>query len=147
MIIAILGAIFKWALQNQMVMGFFALVTSKIYILVEDYIKKRYFPIAKEVVIEQRQDYVIKRKIPNKNKMNIGYVLLFSIFVLFGFYVFFTYQQFPYLKQSQIIEEIEKIKLFIILFTVFLSVKLLSFSTTLEDMFKALPLIKSFFKK
>ena len=147
MLLSILGAIFKWALQNQMIMGFLTLVGSKIYILIEDYIKKKYFPIAKEIVIEQCQGKTIKRKIPNEKNINIGYVLLFSIFVLFGFYVFFTYQQFPYLKQSQIIEEIEKIKLFIILFTVFLSVKLLSFNTTLEDMFKALPLVKSFFKK
>lgn len=54
MLFTILGAIFKWALQNQMIMGFLTLVSSKIYILIEDYIKKKYFPIAKEVVIEQR---------------------------------------------------------------------------------------------
>ena len=147
MLLTIIEAIFKWALHNQMIMGFFTLVGSKIYILIEDYIKKKYFPEPKEVVVEQYQGRPIKRKVPNEKRINIGYALLLGIFILFGFYVFFTYQQFPYLKESQIVEEIEKIKLFIILFTVFLSVKLLSFSTTLEDMFKSLPLIKSFFKK
>ena len=146
--ITFLGVMLQWALKNQMVAGFFAFAGSKVYLLIEDYIKKKYFPIVKEVVIEQLpRKQPIKKPIARRRSVRFGHYLLLLIALLLCFYTFITYQQFPYLKESQIVEELEKIKLFIILFAIFLSAKLLSFSTTLKEVIETLPLIKNFFKR
>lgn len=145
--ITFLTTIFAWALKNQVVSGALAFLGSKIYFLVEDYIKKKYFPKPQEIVETKCGHNTIKKKIPSKRNVDLGYFLFFSIVILLGVYIIITYQQFPYLSKMQIVEELEKIKLFTILLVIFFAVKLLSFTTTLEEVFKGLPLIKNFFKK
>lgn len=144
---ALLTTLFTWALKNQLVSGFFGFIGSWIIIKLEDYIKKKFFPKPQEVIIEKIEGKPVKKKVASKKNVSFGYTILLCIFVSFGFYIYFTYQQFPYLNKAQIVEEIEKIKLFIMLFVIFLSVKLLSFHSTLKEMFEVLPLVKNFIKK
>jgi hypothetical protein len=91
-----LSTFFAWAIKNQMITGFLTLVGSKIYLLIEDYIKKKYFPQPQIVEIKECNHKITKKKVAKKENIHLGYIILFSILGLLGIYIFFTYQQFPY---------------------------------------------------
>lgn len=146
--ITILTTIFAWALKNQVIAGGVTLIAGKVYTLFEEWFKRKYFPEKQEVVIQKVEQQTVKKKVASQKKTNFALSLLIFTILLLGSYVLITIWSFQFMKSDSMkLEAIEQMKLIIILCVAFFLAKLVSFTTTLEEIGKMLPFIKSFIKK
>lgn len=150
--ISIITTFFAWALKNQFIAGGLTLIGGKIYNLAEEWIKRKYFPKTKEVVVETKivkgEEKTEKKKVVPKKRVEFAKLLLVALFVCMFSYCFITYSSFKYMKNdAMILEAMAEMKLVFVLTLAFLLAKLVSFTSTLDELGKLLPFIKNFIKK
>ena len=150
--ISIITTFFAWALKNQLIAGGFTLIVGKIYNLAEKWVTSRFFPKPQEMVVETKivkgEEKTEKKKVVPKKRVDFAKLLLIALFVCMFSYCFITYSSFKYMKNdAMILEAMAEMKLVFVLTLAFLLAKLVSFTSTLDELGKLLPFIKNFIKK
>lgn len=135
--LTILTTFFAWALKSPFITGFFSLVGSKIYLLLEDWFKKKYFPKSKEIIVEHIEDKPAKRKVVQKKDKYTFVWIMAGIGLLLIAYVLAVVWEFQYITSiAEKRNAIEQVRLILILCLSFLLAKATTFNSAFLDFLK-----------
>ena len=135
--LTLLTTFFAWAVKSPFIAGLFSIVGSKIYLLLEDLFKKKYFPKKDEVIIEHICDKPVKRKIVQKKDKYTFVWIMIGISLLLIAYVLAVVWELQYITSiAEKRNAIEQVRLILILCLSFLLAKATTFNSAFLDFLK-----------